>query len=84
MKMFANNKVFFVIRFLCFVFGGGGGGGGDRIKSVKSTKTYYVIRFSFFSLNDIGSKFLYIDVVKLFCTDFFVWITILLLQVSLF
>lgn len=84
MKMFANNKVFFCYKVFVFCFWGEGGGGGDRIKSVKSTKTYYVIRFSFFSLNDIESKFLYIDVVKLFCTDFFVWITILLLQVSLF
>lgn len=60
---------FFIISFFSCGFLGWGGGE-SRIKSIKSTKTYYVIRFSFFSLNDIESKFLYIDVLQPFYTDF--------------
>lgn len=68
--MFANNSFFWLLGFLCLfcfvLFFWGGGRRRRRIKIVKSTKTDYVLRFSFFSLNDIESKILYIDIVKLF------------------
>lgn len=58
-----------IVFFFSFFFLGGEGGGRDT--NFKININVYVIRFSFFSFNEIESKFLiYIYLVKLFYTDF--------------